>query len=109
MDVHIPAAITRALRARGIEVITAQEDGMRERPDVEILERAGDLAAAVVTMDRDFVVEASRRQRAGIPFTGIIYITDAHMPVALAVGDLALIAEVYEPADIAGRVEYLPL
>ena len=27
MDVHVPAAITRGLRRRSVEVLTAQEDG----------------------------------------------------------------------------------
>jgi len=31
MDVHIPKAITVGLRLRGVEVLTAQEDG-RKRP-----------------------------------------------------------------------------
>jgi hypothetical protein len=32
MDVHVPAAITQALRRRGIGVLTSQEDGTREAP-----------------------------------------------------------------------------
>ena len=33
MDVHIPAAITEGLRLRGVDVLTAQEDGGRRLSD----------------------------------------------------------------------------
>jgi predicted nuclease of predicted toxin-antitoxin system len=33
MDVHIPKAITVELRIRGVNVITAQEDGTDQLPD----------------------------------------------------------------------------
>ena len=37
MDVHIPAAITEALRLRGVDVITAQEDKAAEVSDAMIV------------------------------------------------------------------------
>jgi len=40
MDVHVPEAITEQLRRRGVDVLTAIEDGFRERADHEILDRA---------------------------------------------------------------------
>jgi len=43
MDVHVPAPITRALIRRGVDVKTAQEDGMGQRPDDELLNRATQL------------------------------------------------------------------
>lgn len=39
MDVHIPRAITTGLRKRGIDVLTAQEDGAVELPDEDVLSR----------------------------------------------------------------------
>ena len=33
MDVHVPGAVTRALRLRGVDVLTAQEDGTDEWED----------------------------------------------------------------------------
>jgi hypothetical protein len=40
MDHHVPRAITQALRVRGIDVLTAYEDGADQIPDSEILDRA---------------------------------------------------------------------
>lgn len=39
MDEHIPKAITLGLRLRGIDVLTAQEDGKEGNSDVELLDR----------------------------------------------------------------------
>jgi hypothetical protein len=40
MDVHAPRPITRGLRRRGVDVLTAQEDGAARAPDPELLRRA---------------------------------------------------------------------
>jgi hypothetical protein len=40
MDVHVPRAVTTALRIRLIDVLTAQEDGVAEMDDGELLKRA---------------------------------------------------------------------
>ena len=37
MDEHIPKAITIALRARGLDVLTVQEDNMAGKSDPELL------------------------------------------------------------------------
>ncbi len=64
MDVHVPRAITKALRLRGVDVLTAQEDRMNEADDPDILDRATALGRAVFTQDGDFLAEAKGRQRA---------------------------------------------
>jgi hypothetical protein len=43
MDVHVPAAITAGLRRRGLEVVTAQEDGRDTCSDEQLLSRAVEL------------------------------------------------------------------
>ena len=40
MDQHFPRAITEGLRRRGVDVITAFEDGADKMEDAELLERA---------------------------------------------------------------------
>ena len=39
MDVHVPSAITIALRVRGVDVLTAQEDNSQELEDAALLDR----------------------------------------------------------------------
>jgi hypothetical protein len=40
MDVHVPFPITAGLRLRGIDLLTAQEDGTTKSDDDELLDRA---------------------------------------------------------------------
>ena len=54
-------------------------------------------------------MEGVRRQRTGEPFAGIIYAHQLRVTTGQCINDLELIAKVYDPADLAGRIEYLPL
>ena len=62
MDVHVPPAITTALRLRKIDVLTAQEDGMAELDDEHLLRRATELGRILVWQDHDLLREGARRQ-----------------------------------------------
>jgi hypothetical protein len=73
MDVHIPRAITNGLRRRGVEVITAQEDGTAELDDPPLLDRPTELNRPLYSQDDDLLAEAHRRQRSGESFSGVIY------------------------------------
>ena len=59
LDVHIPAAITEGLRLRGVDVLTAQEDGGRRLPDDKLLDRATALGRVLFTQDDDLLREAA--------------------------------------------------
>lgn len=82
MDEHIPKAITLGLRMRGIDVLTAQEDGKEGNSDPELLDRANALKRVLFTFDDDLLSEAADRQRAGKPFCGVVY---AH-PLQISIG-----------------------
>ena len=60
MDVHVPAAVTRGLVLRGVDVLTAQLDGTTEMEDPDLLDRAGALARVLVSQDEDLLAEATR-------------------------------------------------
>lgn len=109
MDEHIPRAITIGLRMRGIDVITVQEDKMVGISDTELLARANQLRSVLFTYDDDLLVEATRRQREGIPFCGIIYAHHLRISIGGCIHDLELIARVGELEDMINRVEFLPL
>jgi predicted nuclease of predicted toxin-antitoxin system len=108
MDEHVRRAVTRTLRSRGVDVLTAQEDGRERAPDPELLQRATELGRVLFTQDDDLLAEGARRQRVGESFAGVIY---AHqdVPIRVCVDDLELIATVCEAAEYQDRVEYLPL
>ena len=109
MDVQTPLSITEALRQRGVDVVTAQEDGKGRLEDPPLRDRATALGRVLFTLDEDFLGEATRRQRAGQQFAGIVYAHQMRVTIGQCVLDLELMANVYEPADMTNRVEYLPL
>ena len=72
MDVHVPQAITDQLRLRGVDVITAGEDGADEFPDDVLLERVAQLGRVLFTQDIRFRALAEEWQRLGKPFGGLV-------------------------------------
>ncbi len=72
MDVHVPAAITRGLVLRGVDVLTAQLDGTTELDDAKLLDRATSLGRVLFSQDEDLLAEATRRQRNGDSFAGVV-------------------------------------
>jgi len=108
MDQHVPRAITVGLRLRGVEVVTAYEDGTSELEDGELLTRAGEVGRVLFTRDDDLLAEATKRQRAGIPFCGIVYAHQLRVSIGKCIEDLELIAKAGEPADLMNQVIFLP-
>src|SRR3954469_14960369 len=109
MDENVPLPITVALRRRGVDVLTVQEDGRRHTPDPVLLDRAAELDRVMFTIDDDLVAEAARRIRSHEPFAGVIYVHQRNVSIGQCVGDLAVIAGASDPPDWVNRVEFLPL
>lgn len=109
MDQHVPRAVTAGLRARGVEVVTAFEDGSSTLPDPELLDRAGALGCVLFSQDDDLLVEATRRQTAGIPFHGVIYTRQLPISIGAWIQDLEIIAKTGEVDDLLNTIVYLPL
>jgi hypothetical protein len=109
MDEHVPRAITIGLRLRGVDVLTAQEDGRRNTPDADLLDRATALGRVVFTQDDDFLGEARWRRMTGQAFSGVIYVHQMRTTIGACVRDLELVAKAVDLADLENRVEYLPL
>ncbi|MBD2013817.1 DUF5615 family PIN-like protein [Microcoleus sp. FACHB-53] len=109
MDEQVPRQITTGLRLRGIDVFTVQEDERLGTPDPILLDGATELGRIMFSRDDDFLAEAHRRQIEGIVFSGVIYAHQLLIPIGDCVRDLEIIAKVYDPEDLANRVEYLPL
>ncbi|MFI5380126.1 MAG: DUF5615 family PIN-like protein [Tepidisphaerales bacterium] len=109
MDVHVPAPVTRALRLRRVDVITAQEDGGATLDDPLLLDRSTALDRALVTQDEDLLIEASHRMRHGIPFSGVIYAAQSGITIGRFIDDLELISLAADMEYIRARIEWLPL
>jgi hypothetical protein len=109
MDVHVPAAITRGLLLRGVDVLTAQLDETAQLADPELLDRATKLGRVLFSQDEDLLAEATKRQRSGQFFSGVIYAHQLGITIGRAIHDLQILAAIGEPKEFENRVEYLPL
>jgi hypothetical protein len=77
--------------------------------DSDLLDRATKLGRVLFSQDEDLLVEATRRQRLGMHFGGVIYAHQLGLTIGRAVSELEILAEVGTPDDFANRVEFLPL
>jgi len=109
MDEHVPNPITEGLRARDVDVLTVQEDGMVHRPDPELLDRAAALGRVMFTQDVHFLQDAVARQRLGEHFRGVSYGHQLRVTIGSCVHGLGLLAKVSEPEELADRIVHLPL
>jgi len=109
MDVHVRREVTDGLRRRGVDVLTAQEDGADTLPDAQLLDRAGDLGRLLFSQDEDLVAEAVARQRSGQSFKGVVYAHQLKVTIGQCVDDLELISKACDLPELAERVVYLPL
>lgn len=108
MDHNVPRAITAGLRRRGIDVLSAYEDGAHELEDAALLDRAQELDRVLFSRDDDLIREATRRQREGIAFGGVIYAHQREVSIGHCTLDLHLIAEASEPEELRDLIIFLP-
>ena len=109
MDGHIPRAITIGLRLRGVDLITAQEDNSSGKSDAELLDSAGRLGRTLFTYDDDLLVEATKRQRDGKEFHGVIYAHHLKLSIGRCIGDLEVLSKHGSIDEVRNQVIFLPL
>ena len=107
-DVHVPRAIRDQLRLRGVDVLTAQEDGQHRTDDEALLQRSTELSRLLFTQDIHFKARAHDWQRQGRTFSGLAFGHQQGGTIGDYVDDLELIAKASEPEEWLDRVDYLP-
>ena len=107
MDVQVPSAIARGLRRRGVDVLTAQQDGAGRLPDPELLDRAEQLGRMLFSMDPDLVAEAAVRQRQGRSFATVIYTGQMDASIGACISDLETLAQAADQHGAQGQVIFL--
>ncbi len=109
MDHHVARVITQGLRARGVDVLTAYEDGSERLSDTELLDRAAQLGRVLFSQDYDFLAVTAQRQKDGLSFHGLIYAHQTQISIGACIRDLEMIAKLCDPDDLLNRVEFLPI
>ena len=73
------------------------------------MDRATEVGRVLVSQDKDLLVEATRRQRSNIAFSGLAHYRPLEIPIGGLVADLRIIADASDSSEWLNRVEYLPL
>lgn len=93
---------------RGVDVLTAQEDGRSEATDPELLDRATALQRVLFTQDDDLLTEAVKRQQAGVPFRSVAYAHQLRVSIGECIQGLEYIAQAGTETDAVQHVFFLP-
>src|SRR5215210_7013320 len=107
MDVHIPMAITRQLRLRGVDVFAATEEGTNKLSDEALLKLASEQNCTIFTHDIRFRVLAESWQRTGRAFAGLIYGHAEAASIGAYVRDLELIAKACDARELQNQIIHL--
>jgi hypothetical protein len=109
MDHHVPRAVTLYLRSRGVDVLTAEQDGTSRWADQSLLDHATALGRVFVSSDADLLVIAASRQATGQPFSGLFSVRGRGWSRRDTADDLLLAAQLMQPDEMRDRIEDLPL
>lgn len=103
MDEHYPAAVTRALRQRGIDVLTAQDAGRTSLPDPEQLDFARTQDRVTVTFDADYLA----LHQSGVEHAGIAWCPQEEYGIGILVQLLELLHRVSDRDLMRNHAEFL--
>lgn len=110
-DENLSQRIVSGLRRRrsGLDLATVQSAGLAGAADPEVLTWAAEEDRVLVTHDtRTMTSHAYARVTAGQQMPGVVAVP-SHLPLAQAIDELVLIAELAEPDELRDRVLRLPL
>src|SRR5262249_10474679 len=96
-------AIAVGLRRQGIEVTTTRDARLLGARDEEHAAYALAEGRVVFTQDRDFL----RINAARVPHAGIAYCEKDTRSIGEIIAALVLLWEIFEPEEMANRVEYI--
>ena len=97
MDVHVRRAVTSGLRLREVDVLTAQDDGTTHSQTTGCWTARRSWGAVLFSQDHDLLAEATKRQRTGIHFAGVIYAHQLGITIGRCIDALELMAKLVEP------------
>ena len=102
-DQNMTAAVAVGLRARGVDVLTAQDAGRCGLPDPDQLAFAAAEGRVLVTFDADYLA----LHAAGTTHAGIAWAPFLKYSIGQLIAELMLLHGVYTADEMINRLEYL--
>lgn len=103
LDEHCPQALAAGLRRRGVDVTTSADAGLLRAGDERHVAFGIAEGRIIFTQDDDYLA----LNASGTPHRGIVYCHQRARAIGEIIEALVLIWEVYEPEEMANRVEYI--
>ena len=110
-DENIDQDLTLGLKRRidGIDIVRVQDVGLRTLDDPTVLQWAADEGRALISRDIKTIPNfAHERVATGLVMPGVLVIAPG-VSMAVAIGDLTVIAGATDADEWADRVVFLPL
>ncbi|MEQ9320124.1 MAG: DUF5615 family PIN-like protein [Polyangiaceae bacterium] len=106
-DECVDARIVAGVRRRNVDISSALDMDMLGASDERHLQHARDAGRVIVTSDVDFLRMAAELADEGGSHPGVLFLT-AGVSVGEAVRAIVLLAEILDPEDMAGWIEWVP-
>lgn len=107
LDENVDRRVADGLRRRGVEALTAVEEGTLGSSDQRQLAHAAARGAALVTHDHHFLALAAAMARGGQSHAGIIFIELRRLGIGECIRRLALCVDLLDAESMRDRVEFL--
>jgi uncharacterized protein with PIN domain len=102
LDEHVPKAVARGLRQRGVDAVTVAELGMQGCTDLEHLQKAKGEGRVIFTHDQDFLAHGAKTP----DHAGIVFASE-QKPIGAVIAGLVLIHHAMDPSEMIGHVEFI--
>jgi predicted nuclease of predicted toxin-antitoxin system len=106
-DENVDIRVAQGLRNRGIDALTAQENGMTGSTDLEHFNYAYQMQAVIFTHDRHFLEIAKKLIEAGKSHWGVIFVSMNKLSVGECIKKLAVYADMLTLDDMKNQIEFL--
>jgi hypothetical protein len=106
-DECVNGRIVIGLRRRGVDVVTAEDQGLISAGDSDQIARAIALGRTLVTSDRDFFTIADDLMARQTPFPGMFFI-QPRATIGEAVRIIGEAAKVLDAPAMESRIEWVP-
>ncbi len=103
LDEHVAHAVADGLRRLGVDVTTTTDAGLLGADDAAQIAFGVADRRVIFSEDDDFLRLASQ----GIKHAGLVYCHQNASSIGQIVRALELIWEIYEPAEMANRIEFV--